>query len=59
MSEQELKKAEIKFEQQSKIVFAIPFVVLISLLLFLSSCSSSSYTSCAAYASVEVENEMK
>ena len=59
MSEQELKQAEIKFEQRTKIGFAIPFVVLISVLLFLSSCSSSSYTSCAAYASVEVENELK
>ena len=56
MSEQELKKAEIKFEQRSKIAFVIPFVVLMSVLLFLSSCSSSSYTSCAAYASVECEN---
>ena len=36
----------------------IPLVLLVSLLVFLSSCGST-YTSCAAYASVEVENEMK
>jgi len=59
MSEQELKQAEIKFEQRSKIAVVVPLIVLISVLLFLSSCSSSSYTSCAAYASVEVENELK
>ena len=59
MSEQELKQAEIKFEQQSKIAVAVPFVVLMSILLFLSSCASNSYTSCEAYASVELKNELK
>ena len=59
MSEKELKKAEIKFEQRSKLVVGSTFLLLAGVLLFLSSCSSSSYTSCAAYASVEVENELK
>ena len=54
-----MSEKELKFEKTSKIIVAIPFVVLMAVLLFLSSCSSSSYTSCAAYASVEVENELK
>ena len=54
-----MSEKELKFEKTSKIMVAVPFVVLITVLLFLSSCSSSSYTSCAAYASVEVENELK
>ena len=57
MSEKELKN-EIKFEQRSKLVFGGSFLLLVATMLFLTSCSSS-YTSCAAYASVEVENEMK
>ena len=36
----------------------IPLILLISLLVFLSSCGST-YTSCAAYTSVEVKNELK
>ena len=36
----------------------IPLVVLLGLLMFCSSCGST-YSSCAAYASVEVKNEMK
>ena len=36
----------------------IPLVLLVSLLVFLSSCGST-YTSCAAYASIEVKNEAK
>ena len=59
MSKQKLSKSEIKFEQQSKLVFFIPFTILVLAMLFLSSCSSSSYTMCDAYASVEVENKLK
>ena len=36
----------------------IPLIVLLSILMFCSSCASE-YTTCAAYASVEVKNEMK
>ena len=36
----------------------IPLIVLLGLLMFCSSCAST-YTSCAAYTSVEVKNEMK
>ena len=36
----------------------IPLVVLLGSLMFCSSCGST-YTSCAAYASVEVKNEVK
>ena len=54
MSEQELKN-----EKTSKLVVGSTFLILAVAMLFLSSCSSSSYTSCAAYASVEVENELK
>ena len=36
----------------------IPLIVLMTLLMFCSSCASK-YTTCAAYASVEVENKMK
>ena len=58
MSKQKLSKSEIKFEQQSKLVFFIPFTLLVLAMLFLSSCSSS-YSMCDAYASVEVENKIK
>lgn len=54
MSERELRE-----EKTSKTIVGSAFVLLVGLLLLLSSCSSSSYTSCAAYASVEVKNEMK
>ena len=54
MSEKELRE-----EKTSKTIVGSAFVLLVGLLLLLSSCSSSSYTSCAAYASVEVKNEMK
>ena len=36
----------------------IPLIILIGLLMFCSSCASK-YATCAAYASIEVENEMK
>ena len=36
----------------------IPLIILMALLMFCSSCASK-YTTCAAYASVEVKNEMK
>ena len=39
-------------------VVLIPMVVLLTVLIFMSSCASTSNT-CAAYASVEVKNEMK
>jgi hypothetical protein len=54
MSEKELRE-----EKASKTIVGSTFVLLVALVLLLSSCSSSSYTSCAAYASVEVKNEMK
>ena len=57
MSEQELKN-----EKTSKTIVGSAFILMLGLVLLLStlsSCSSSSYTSCAAYASVEVENELK
>jgi len=54
MSEQELKQ-----EKTSKIVVLVPMILLIVGLLFLTSCASSNYQVCAAYASVEVENELK
>jgi len=54
MSEQELKQ-----EKTSKIVVLVPMILLIVGLLFLTSCASSNYQACAAYASVEVENELK
>tara|TARA_R100001377_G_scaffold81003_1_gene60252 strand:- start:172 stop:351 length:180 start_codon:yes stop_codon:yes gene_type:complete len=59
MSEKELKQAEIKFEQRSKLVVFIPMILLIAGMLFLSSCASSSYQACAAYASVELKSELK
>ena len=58
MSEQELKN-EIKFEQRSKLVVGGSFLLLVVTMLFLTSCASSNYQACAAYASVELENEMK
>ena len=58
MSEKELKN-EIKFEQRSKLVVGGSFLLLVAVMFLLTSCSSGSYTSCAAYASVEVKNEMK
>jgi len=54
MSEQELKQ-----EKTSKIVVLVPMILLIVGLLFLTSCASSNYQVCAAYASVEVENKLK
>ena len=36
----------------------IPLVILMGLLMFCSSCASK-HTTCAAYASIEVKNEMK
>ena len=54
MSEQERIQ-----EKTSKLVVGSTFLILAVTMLFLSSCGSSSYTSCAAYASVEVENELK
>ena len=51
-----MSEKELKFERKSKIVVAIPFVILISVLLFMSSCASSNYQTCAAYASIECEN---
>ena len=36
----------------------IPLVILIGLVMFCSSCMST-YTTCPAYASIEVKNEMK
>ena len=55
MSEQELKN-EIKFEQRSKLVVGGSFLLLLVTMFFLTSCASSEYQSCAAYASVECEN---
>jgi len=54
MSEQELKQ-----EKTSKIVVLVPMVLLILTMLFLTSCASSSYQACAAYASVELKSELK
>ena len=51
MSEQELKQ-----EKTSKIVVLVPMILLIVGLLFLTSCASSNYQTCAAYASIECEN---
>ena len=39
-------------------VVLIPLILLISALMFLSSCAST-HNSCSAYASIEVKNEMK
>ena len=57
MSEKELKE-----EKTSKAIVGSTFVLLVGLVLLLSSlssCVSSNYQTCAAYASVEVKNEMK
>jgi len=34
-------------------------ILLLIIIIFLSSCASSNYQACAAYASVEVKNELK
>tara|TARA_R110001592_G_scaffold40127_1_gene132006 strand:- start:499 stop:663 length:165 start_codon:yes stop_codon:yes gene_type:complete len=54
-----MSEKELKNEKTSKVIVGSTFLLLAGVLLFLSSCSSSSYTSCAAYASVEVKNELK
>jgi len=54
-----MSEKELKFEKRSKVTVFVPLVVLITVLLFLSSCASSSYTLCDAYASVELKNELK
>ena len=54
MSERELKE-----EKTSKAIVGSTFVLLVGLVLLLSSlssCVSSNYQACAAYASVECEN---
>lgn len=54
-----MSEKELKFERNSKIIVFVPLALLVAGLLFLSSCANSSYISCDAYASVEVENELK
>tara|TARA_R110000822_G_C14895131_1_gene448278 strand:+ start:270 stop:446 length:177 start_codon:yes stop_codon:yes gene_type:complete len=58
MSEKELKN-QIKFEQRSKLVVGGSFLLLVVTMLFLTSCAPNNYQSCAAYASVDVKNDMK
>ena len=54
MSERELRE-----EKTSKTIVGSAFVLLVGLVLLLSSCASNNYQTCAAYASVDVKNEMK
>jgi len=57
MSEKELKQ-----EKTSKIVVGSTFLLLAGAMLLLStlsSCASSNYQACAAYASVELKSELK
>ena len=57
MSERELKQ-----ERASKMIVGSTFITVVGLLLLLStlsSCASSNYQACAAYASAEVKNDMK
>ena len=44
--------------KQARNVVLTTIIILMSILMFCSSCASK-YTTCAAYASVEVENKMK
>ena len=46
-------------ENKSKIAVFLPLVLLITILLLLSSCASNKYQTCAAYASIELKNELK
>ncbi len=54
-----MSEKELKFEKTSKIIVFTPLVILVIALLFLTSCASSNYQTCAAYASVELKNELK
>ena len=54
-----MSEKELKFEKTSKLIVFIPLALLIASLLLLSSCASSNYQACAAYASVDVKNDMK
>ena len=54
-----MSKDELKFEKTSKLVVFVPMILLIVGLLLLSSCASSNYQACAAYASVELKSELK
>jgi len=54
-----MSEKELKFEKTSKIIVFTPLVILVIALLFLTSCASSNYQICAAYASVELKNELK
>ena len=37
-----MSEKELKFERKSKIIVAVPFIILISVLLFMSSCATTS-----------------
>ena len=54
-----MSEKELKNEKVSKIVVLVPFALLVITMLFLSSCASSGYQACAAYASVELKSELK
>jgi len=51
-----MSEKELKLEKTSKLVVGSTFLILAIAMLFLSSCASSNYQACAAYASVECEN---
>jgi len=45
-------------DRKGKTIVIVPFIILVVIITLLSSCASSQNT-CAAYASIEVKNELK